>query len=395
MREVNRLKVVQEYMDGSLSIEQAAMILKRRPRSVFRMVAQVRVKGPEGIFHGNKNRPSEKITPAPVTRKILELAVLKYLNVNDTHFKELLAQNEKIFIGRETLRGILRRNGIASKRKVKRRKYRSRRERKAAFGAMIQIDASPHDWLEVRGPWLTLVGGKDDATGYVWARFEESETTWGYMELMRDIITTHGIPLSLYSDRHTIFHTTREPTILDQLKNIRPLTHFGRSMDKMGISIIKAWSPQAKGRIERQWGVFQDRLVVELGLAGARTIEQANAVLKEFLPKYNKQFCVQPKQAAHVFRSGPGKRELDKILCMQETRTVKKDHTISFDGLVLQIPPSNKYPCMADGVVEIRMYRDEHIEIVYRDTVVARFSSEAITRMLKNKLIINDPKKAA
>ncbi|MCJ7593707.1 MAG: ISNCY family transposase [Desulfobacterales bacterium] len=395
MKEVNRLRVIQGYMDGKIGIEEAARILKCTARSVYRMVAKVREKGPEGVLHGNRDRASPRRVPESVRKKLVEWAQGKYRDINDTHLCEILSKTEGITMGRETLRSILRKGGIPSKRKVKRRRYRSRRERKEAFGMMLQVDASPHDWLEGRGPWLTLVGGKDDATGFVWAHFEEAETTWGYLDLMQEVFNTHGVPLSLYSDRHSIFHTTREPTIIEQLKDIVPLTQFGRAMDELGISLIKAWTPQAKGRIERQWGTFQDRLVVGLRLAGATTLEQAREVLKSFLKEYNQRFCVLPKQAAAVFRKAPPKAVLHKILCLKETRTVKKDHTVSFEGLVLQIPFSKKYPCMADGRVDVRQYRDGHIEIVYRDCVVARFSSEAITRLLNTRSVQRNIRMAA
>lgn len=395
MKEINRLRVLQGYMDGKIEIEDAARTLKRTARSVHRMVAKLRENGPEGVLHGNRNRVSPKRVPDSIRKKLIELALGRYRDINDTHFCEILSEAEGIVLGRETLRGILRKGGIAPKRKVKRRKYRSRRERKESFGMLLQVDASLHDWLEGRGPWLALVGGIDDATGYAWAHFEEAETTWGYLDLMEEVFRTHGVPLSLYADRHSIFHTTREPTIIEQLKDIVPLTQFGRAMDELGISIIKAWTPQAKGRIERLWGTFQDRLVVVLRLAGANTLEQAREVLKGFLKQHNKRFCVLPKKAQAVFRKAPPKAVLHQILCIKETRVVKKDHTVSFEGLVLQIPPSKKYPCMADGKIDVREYRDGHIEIVYRDCVVARFSSDAIRRLLNTKSVQHNLKMAA
>jgi len=395
MKEVNRLRVLQGYMDGKMFIEEAARILKRSLRSVYRMLAKVREKGPEGVLHGNRNKVSPRRVPEAIRKKVIELALGKYRDINDTHLCEILSEAEGIVMGRETLRGILRKEGIPSKRKVKRRKYRSRRERKEAFGMMLQIDASPHDWLQGRGPWLTLVGGKDDATGYVWAHFEEAETTWGYLDLLREVISTHGVPLSLYADRHSIFHTTREPTLIEQLKDVVPLTQFGRAMEELGISVMKAWTPQAKGRIERQWGIFQDRLVVELRLARANTLEQAREVLKSFLQDYNQRFCLLPKQAAAVFRKAPPKAVLHNTLCLKETRRVKKDHTVSFDGLVLQIPFCKKYPCIADRQVDVRQYRDGHLEIGYRGSIVARFSPETIRRLLNTRSVQSNMKMAA
>ena len=395
MKEMNRLRVLQGYMDGKVVIEEAARILKRSLRSVYRMLAKVREKGPEGVLHGNRNKLSPRRVPEATRRKVIELALGRYRDINDTHLCEILGEAEGVAIGRETLRGILRKEGIPSKRKVKRRKYRSRRERKEAFGMMLQIDASPHDWLQGRGPWLTLVGAKDDATGYVWAHFEEAETTWGYLDLMGEVISTHGVPLSLYADRHSIFHTTREPTLIEQLKDVVPLTQFGRAMEELGISVMKAWTPQAKGRIERQWGVFQDRLVAELRIAKAHTLEQAGELLKRFLKKYNQRFCRLPKQSAAVFRKAPAKAVLHNILCLKETRMVKKDHTVSFDGLVLQIPFCKKYPCIADRQVDVRQYRDGHLEIGYRGSIVAGFSSEAIGRLLNTRSVQNNLKMAA
>ena len=395
MKEMNRLRVLQGYMDGKVVIEEAARILKRSLRSVYRMLAKVREKGPEGVLHGNRNKLSPRRVPEATRRKVIELALGRYRDINDTHLCEILGEAEGVAIGRETLRGILRKEGIPSKRKVKRRKYRSRRERKEAFGMMLQLDASPHDWLQGRGPWLTLVGAKDDATGYVWAHFEEAETTWGYLDLMGEVISTHGVPLSLYADRHSIFHTTREPTLIEQLKDVVPLTQFGRAMEELGISVMKAWTPQAKGRIERQWGVFQDRLVAELRIAKAHTLEQAGELLKRFLKKYNQRFCRLPKQSAAVFRKAPAKAVLHNILCLKETRMVKKDHTVSFDGLVLQIPFCKRYPCIADRQVDVRQYRDGYLEIVYRGAIVASFSPQAIRRLLMTRSVQNNMKMAA
>jgi transposase len=395
MKEMNRLRVLQGYMDGKVVIEEAARILKRSLRSVYRMLAKVREKGPEGVLHGNRNKLSPWRVPEATRRKVIELALGRYRDINDTHLCEILGEAEGVAIGRETLRGILRKEGIPSKRKVKRRKYRSRRERKEAFGMMLQIDASPHDWLQGRGPWLTLVGAKDDATGYVWAHFEEAETTWGYLDLMGEVISTHGVPLSLYADRHSIFHTTREPTLIEQLKDVAPLTQFGRAMEELGISVMKAWTPQAKGRIERQWGVFQDRLVAELRIAKAHTLEQAREVLERFLEEYNQRFRFPPRQSAAVFRKAPHKTVLHNILCLKETRMVKKDHTVSFDGLVLQIPFCKKYPCIADRQVDVRQYRDGHLEIAYRGAILAVFSQEAIRRLLNTRSVQKNMKMAA
>lgn len=384
MKDKQRVDVITAVMDGRIEVSEAGKVLERSVRQVYRMVKRVRKRGVHGVIHGNRGKESPRKTRENIRDRILTLAKGKYRGINDTHLKEILVEREGIGIGRETLREMLRKAGIPPKRKRRRSKYRKKRERKEAFGMMLQIDASPHDWLEGRGPWLTLVGAIDDATGYAWGRFVMGETTWAYLNLMREIISSHGLPLSLYSDRHSIFHALREPTIIEQLKNIQPLTQFGRAMDELGISITKAWSPQAKGRIERFFGILQDRLVVELRLAGVKGIEEANQVLDTFLPEYNRKFRCAPKTQGSVFRKAPPLHHLDRILCLKETRVVNKDHTVSFEGLILQIPPSNKFHSIAKQHVDVLQLKNGSVEIMYKERTVARFSPEAIMRLVQN-----------
>ena len=263
MKEKHRIEVVQRVTSGQLTVGEGAGLLSCSERTVFRLCRRFSVAGVSAVRHGNKGKPSVTRTAPEVVEKVLGLARGRYADVNDTHFKEMLEDREGVQLGRETVRSMLRSAGIKPKRPRRRSPYRSRRERKAALGMMLQIDASLHDWLEGRGPRMTLVGVKDDATGWVWLRFAPAETTWAYLDLMMDVITSHGVPLSLYSDRHTIFHILREPTIVEQLQDVSPLTQFGRAMSELGITILKAHSPQAKGRIEREWATLQDRRVVE------------------------------------------------------------------------------------------------------------------------------------
>lgn len=396
MKEQNRIEVIQAVMDGKIKVEEGSKVLNRSVRQIFRMLLNLREKGLGGLQHGNKGKNSPRKTKKSIREKIINLVKSKFNDINDTQLKELLLREEKIKIGRETLRAILRKEMIPPKHKRRSPKHRSRRERKEAFGMMLQIDGSPHDWLEGRGPRLTIIGAKDDATSFVWARFEETETTWGYMELMKEIFLSKGLPLSLYSDRHTIFHSPKEPTIVEQIKNIKPLTQFGRAMEELGITIIKAWSAPAKGRIENQWRTFQDRLVVEMRLAGVKTREEANRFLVLFLKAYNQQFCVVPKKQEMVFRASPSSVQLDRILCLKETRTVAKDHTISFEGLVLQIPPSRKYASIARQKVRVLQLKDGSVEIIYKKLTVVRFCAETVQRLVeKNNNEKSQLKKAA
>ena len=384
VKDKNKIEVIMAVMDGKIELDDAGKILSRSCRQIYRMLASVRKEGIKGLIHKNRGRKSLRRINDKTRDKIISLVGGEYGGINDTHLKEILEREEDIKIGRETLRKMLRKAGIAPKRKRRHPKYRKRRERKEAFGMLLQVDASPHDWLDWRGPLLVLVGAIDDATGYTWARFVPAETTWAYMNLMREIFLIHGLPLSLYSDRHSIFHTLREPTIIEQLNNKQPLTQFGRAMEELGINILKAWSPQAKGRIERLWGTLQDRLVVELRLARAKNEREANQVLDWFLPEHNKRFTLIPKLKESLFRKAPSSHQLDQILCLKETRVVNNDHTISFEGLILQIPSSNKFHSIAKQKVTVLQKQDGSIEIVYKNLTVARFSPEAITRLVGN-----------
>ncbi len=383
--EKNRIEIIQAVIDGKLDVEDAATLLSLSVRQIYRLIARADQGSITSILHANKGRVASNKIADQLWERILLLVKQRYQGINDRHLQEILKREHSIEVGRESLRKRLRSQGFAPKRKRRKKKYRARRERKAAFGCMLQIDASPHDWLEGRAGRLTLVGARDDATGYVWCRFEESETTWAYIALMREILLSHGLPFSLYSDRHTIFHSPREATIIEQLNNQKPLTQFGRAMNELGIKIIKAYSPQAKGRIERLWEFFQDRLVVEMRLKGIKTKEEANQYLPGFLKQINARYTVPAQQADTVFRLSPRARELDRILCLKETRVVNSDHTLSYEGLIIQLPRSTKYASIAKQRVEVLQLKDGSVEVVYKKQVIQRLTEKAMKRMLKEK----------
>lgn len=365
MKEKNKIEVIQLVMNGTIEMNSASRILNHSIWQIYRMLNRLRDNGLEGLQHGNKGKKSSRRIKKAIRKKIVELARGKFSDINDTHLSEILLREEKIPVSRQTLRKILREEGVPAKLKRRHPKH---------------FNGSPHDWLERRGPCLTLIGDKDDATSFVCARFETAETTWRYMNLMKEVFLSNGLPSSLYSDRYTIFHSPKESTIVEQLNDIRSLTQFRRVMEELGITLIKAWSAPAKGRIENQWKTFQDRLVVEMRLKEIKTME-ANRFLPSFLKAYNKQFCVTPKEQVPVFRPSPSSSQLDRILCLKEMRTVAKDHTISFEELVLQIPPPKKYYSIARQKVEVLQLKDGSIEIVYKELTVARFRPESVSRL--------------
>lgn len=382
MKDKTKIEILQLVIAEKITVAEAARVLKRSERTVYRLCQRFTQKGLDGVLHGGRGKTNPRRTPQSLRERILTLVTGEYSNINDTHLTELLASREGIKIGRETLRQILRGAGIAAKRRRRAPKYRTRRERKEAMGMMLQIDGSPHDWLEGRGPSMTLVGAKDDATGYTWAQFHPSETTWSYLELLEEIILSHGLPLSLYSDRHTIFYSPRAPTVLEQIKNEPVRTQFGRAMEALDIRLIKAWSPQAKGRIEREWGFLQDRLVTHLRLENACTMEEANRVLKALLADFNQRFIVPAQFSTPVFRKAPSKEALEQILCIRDQRVVSKDHSISFEGLTLQIPPSKHFHSLAKRKVDVLQQKDGRIQIFHQDLLVAEFRPASVTRMI-------------
>ena len=241
---------------------------------------------------------------------------------------------------------------------------------------MLQVDGSPHDWLEGRGPRLCLVGASDDASSKVpRAFFEVAESSWAYLRLFSEIFRTHGLPQAVYADRHSIFWTDREPTLEEQLVDQRPTTEVGRGLAELGVTLIPAGSPQAKGRIERLWGTFQDRLVSELRLAGAKTKEQAQAVLDRVLPEHNRKFS---KPAA---RSEPAWRyttstEIEQALCFKQQRTVAKDDTVTFEGTVFQIPKKSPYRSYANKRIDVHVLLDGAVEFFYQKQQIIQFDSK-------------------
>ena len=299
-KEVIKGRILAELDRGDITAREAAVRLRRSERHVWRMLARYRQVGVESLAHGNRGRRPRSATDDITRARVLELARTKYAGFNQQHFTEKLNEQEGIVISRPTVRRMLVGEGITSPRKRRPKKYRRRRERRAREGQMMLLDGSEHDWLEGRGHRLTLLGAMDDATGTVaGALFREHEDATGYFLLMEPIVVHQGMPESAYSDRHSIFvHTTnKEQTLAEQLEGRKRPTQFGLLMEELGIETIFALSPQAKGRIERLWGTFQDRLVSELRLAGATTEAEAQRVLDKFVVKFNRQFGVQPAEA--------------------------------------------------------------------------------------------------
>jgi hypothetical protein len=340
-RAQRRLWVLNHVLTGELTAKEAAAYLHLSVRSLRRLLARYHPdEGAVALVHANRGRvPANRIGDELRTR-LVELASTTYAGVNRAHLADLLLEREGIVVAERTLRRILAEAGLPAVRRRRPRGHHSRRERMAKAGMLLQVDGSRHDWLEGRGPWLTLVGAIDDATGLVTgATFRDQEDTAGYLTVLVQTARAFGLPLGLYSDRHGIFWKgpARVPTLAEQFAGRGPTTQLGRALEAAAIAWVAARSPQAKGRVERLWGTAQDRLVIELRLAGATTIEQANVVLAAWLVRHNARFAVEPSDPEPSWRPVPGGLAPEELLCFRHSRVVARDGTFTLAGESLML----------------------------------------------------------
>lgn len=336
IKELRRLPIIEKVLSKQLKQKEAAELMGLSCRQVRRIARRIEEKGEEGLIHRNRGRPSNRKYPKELRKEVLGLYRKEYPDFGPTFACEKLLERQKIKIGKETLRLWL----IAAQVPYPRRKarpHRQWRERKKCCGEMIQIDGSHHDWLEGRGPEMVLMGYIDDATGRIFGRFYPYEGTIPVFDSFRRYTEKYGLVQSVYLDRHSTYKSTAKPTIEDELNNRRPQSQFERAMEELGVTVIHADSPQAKGRVERLFGTLQDRLVKEMRLAGVSSMEEANRALKRYLPEYNRRFEVSAANKADLHRPVPPGVVLNSILGVKERRVVKNDFTVSYKGRLYQL----------------------------------------------------------
>src|SRR6267142_5626379 len=315
-KELQRVSVISACIKGDMACASAAALLCLSVRQVKRLKKRLREAGEAALAHANRGRPSHRRLPERTRLAVLRLARTKYAGFNDHHLCEKLCEVEGFSLARETLRRLLRQEGLGSPRQRRAPAHRQRRVRSPREGELVQLDGSPHDWLEGRGPRLTALGMQDDATGKILvAQFFPSETTFGYLCLLKQMLCRYGVPLAFYGDHSGIFVRNDDHwTVEEQLAGKRQPTQFGRALQQLGVTFIAANSPQAKGRVERLWGVLRDRLTSELRLARAMDLDSANAVLRKFIADYNRRFARQPREKETAWRAAP--QCLDRICCL-------------------------------------------------------------------------------
>ncbi len=372
-KEFQRVKVIENAAGGRLSVREASRLLQLSERQVQRLKRRYRPDSVGWVQHGNRGRPMPWALPLSQKQLIVSLARGKYRGFNDSHLAEKLRAEENLAVSRETVRRLLRAAQLPSPQKRRPRQYRSRRPPRPRFGMMALTDASRHNWLEGRGPELTLIGFQDDATGQILAaHFQlEAENTLGYLRALHSMIAAHGVPLSLYRDRHSIFQRNDSYwTLAEQLAGKQAPTQLGRALEELGIEQIPAYSPQAKGRIERAWRTCQDRLVSELRLAQATTLQQANAVLARFCADYNRRFARPAAQATSDFRRLPRRFDLARCLSLHYRRVVAADHTVTLGAQSIALPSLPGHRGYAGETVELAHHLDGRLHVYHGDSLL-------------------------
>jgi transposase len=325
-RELRKYHIVKKVLEEGLKQKDAARLLGISARQVRRIEKRIRAEGPRGIIHKNRGQESPFLIKRRLREQILGLCRSKYEGFNPTLASEKLFEINKIRISRETIRKIFLKEGIQYSRR-KGRKHRHWRERTHQVGEMVQMDGSLHDWFEGRGPKCVLMGYIDDANNNVFGRFYEYEGTLPAMGSFKEYVQRNGFPLNVYLDRHTTYKSLGKATIEDELNNREPMSQFGRALKELGVRLIYAQSPQAKGRVERLFRTFQDRLVKEMRLKGISNIKDANAFLEHYLPIYNKRFSIEPVNSGNMHRSNDPVA-LEKTLRIKIERVLRNDFTI-------------------------------------------------------------------
>jgi transposase len=355
-RERERLKVFERVKRGELQQLEAGEICGLSYRQTRRLYQRYREFGDRGLVHLGRGRPSNRRKASEFRQAVLARYQERYPDFGPTLAAEKLAL-DGYALDHETLRGWLLKAKLWRKQR-KRPRHRSWRERRAHFGELVQLDGSHHQWFEKRGPKSCLMNMVDDATSTTQSLFAAEETSFAAMELLWQWIERYGIPRALYTDRKNVYVVDEQTRQRAADSGQEALTQFGRACKELGITIIKAYSPEAKGRVERSHGTYQDRLVKELRLAGIETIAASNELLPQFCQQLNQKFAVAARAAADYHRSAKG-YDLAAIFCYQEERTITADWVVRFENQFYQLAPRRKGQSPRTGIKAQRYLNGE------------------------------------
>jgi transposase len=365
-KERERLDVLRQVSAGQLTRRKAAELLGVSYRQVLRLCARHSDEGASGLGHRLRGRRSNRGHEDSRRERIVELYRTKYHDFGPTLAVECLAKHDGEVVGIETLRRWLVAAGAWEPRRRGGR-HRAWRDRRECLGEMVQMDGSDHDWFEGRGSRAVMMVMIDDATNLTWSRLFEGETTEAAMTVFAEYVGRHGLPREIYVDRASLYVTTRDATTDENLREKAPATQFARAMEELGVKLILAHSPQAKGRVERRHAVFQDRFVKALRLGKIDTIEGANRYLRDkFLPALNERYRVIPKSKVDVHRRVPRGVILEHVLCHREERLVQNDWTVSWRNRVLQIAELHQRLALARRKIEVSELLDGRLRLTWR-----------------------------
>lgn len=367
-KERDRLAVIRQVGNGQLKQSRAAELLGIGIRQVKRLVRAWRARGDRGLVSGRRGKPSNNRLAAATVARIEQALRERYADFGPTFAAEKLLEHEGIAVSAETVRQLQIRLGLWRPKSRRAKRVFQVRERRSRFGELIQIDGSVHDWLEGRGPRMTLIVFIDDATGRLTAlRFAPAETTRAYIETLRDHVLAHGVPLAFYSDRHGIFRINAKDADSGD-----GLTALNRVTERLGIEQICATTPQAKGRVERANQTLQDRLIKEMRLAGIADMAAAQAFLPGFMARHNRQFAVEPKNVEDAHKPwAESIAALDATLAEHTFRTLSKALTFSAGGAVHCIRTRDAGIALRGAKITVRHYLDGRMDVVFKDRVLA------------------------
>jgi transposase len=369
-KEARRPGLVQLAVAGTITTAAGARGLKISRRQFRRLMVRYRAEGVRGLVHRLRGRPSPRALDVEIRERVLELIQTTYRDCNDCHCTEKLREVEGLAVSRDTVRRLRRGLGLPPKRRRRPRQHRARRPRHPAMGSLVLVDGSQFDWLGTGTP-LFLLGAIDDATSTLLAlHFRPAEDLHGYLTLLGQLATSHGLPVTLYGDRLGVFvRNDVHWSLEEELQGAQHPTHFGQVLQELGIGYIAAHSPQAKGRVERLWETLQDRLVVELRLRGIQTLAAAEAYLPAYRVDHNRRFTQPPAAAAAAWRRPP--RDVADRLSCRYTRRVARDNTVRLGPRLVQIPRGPHARSYAGCHVEVRECLDGRLLVDYQGTRLA------------------------
>jgi len=384
-RELQRVQVLEQVKSGYLTLVAGTDLMQVCYRQAKRLLGRYRTEGPQGLAHRRRGQPAHNELSPEVRARILSLHQERYAQFNDTHFVEMLAEREGIEAGRETVRGLLRGAGIRPKRRRRSPRHHSRRPRRERLGLLMQWDGSPHPWFGPERPPCCLMHAVDDASNNVLGmRFRPQEDAIGYLQLLDMVLRRHGVPAAVYQDRHSaLSRNDKFWSHEEELAGLRYPTHVGRVLQELGTETISAYSPQAKGRIERQGGTFQDRLIAEMAIEGITDIDPANAWLEStFLPRHNLRFAKSPALPGSAFRRISAAKRYHLVSFAYEA-TVANDNTVRLGGLTIDIPPGPNRRTYARSRVLVRQHLDGAWTVWLGEARIARHSPTPLREPLR------------